>query len=110
MKIKNLKQFYKQFNDDIFQNELPSVKIKFSRTIPCYALFTVFEDCNYYVKGPIIYINPIYNKNRSDFLDTLLHEMIHVWQWCNNLELNHGKEFNKWCDNIYWNYGWRLET
>lgn len=35
------------------------------------------------------------SQSDNDFLDTLAHEIVHVWQFQNGLEMNHGKQFKK---------------
>ena len=35
-------------------------------------------------------------KNRKTFIATVAHEMVHLWQWQNEYELDHGQNFTYW--------------
>ena len=38
--------------------------------------------------------------NKSEFIYTIAHEMIHQWQWMNFHKTNHGRTFMKWKDKL----------
>jgi hypothetical protein len=44
----------------------------------------------------LIRINFKKHKNTADLFETICHELIHAWQFENNIETNHGLEFCEW--------------
>ncbi len=41
------------------------------------------------------------NPSNEDFINTFIHELVHVWQAQNNKPMNHGKAFKKKCNQAY---------
>jgi hypothetical protein len=44
-----------------------------------------------------IQINSAKHESDAELLDSILHELIHAWQFENGIELDHGVEFCEWC-------------
>lgn len=84
---------YNHFNDYIFGGELPAdITIKpYSSKINC----GFFE--GYYTdegeKEYLIKISNRYNKTYGEFCETMVHEMIHVFQFMKDIDVDHGKTF-----------------
>ena len=76
---KDIKKFFSYFNKILFKNKLNNfndIKIK---KISCSGM--CIENISYY-KGTsffVLELKPRY-KNKMDFLNTLSHEMLHLWQ------------------------------
>ena len=85
---------YSYFNSLVFGNELPYVNIKVYSSKVNQGYFEGYPDD----KGnPVlnIKISNRYNKTYNDFCETLLHEMVHCFQYIKHMDVDHGKVFNK---------------
>ena len=81
-------------NEEIFNNKIhPFYDISIKRKQDCHAEH-IGWDCGEYVFGELSLNNKFSNK--TEFIYTLAHEMIHQWQWMNFHKTNHGKSFMKW--------------
>jgi len=54
-------------------------------------------------------ISLLENKTEEEQRDTLLHELIHCWQYENRKNVAHGASFKKWCDYFKTNYGYDIK-
>jgi len=81
-------------NEEIFNNIIhPFYDISIMRKHDCYAEHIGWMSGEY-VFGELSIDNKFYNK--SYFIYTLAHEMIHQWQWMLLNKTDHGKSFMKW--------------
>ena len=81
-------------NEEIFNNKIHPFKyIEIRRRHGCHAEH-IGWDAGQFVYGELSMNNSFYNK--TEFIYTLAHEMIHQWQWMNFHKTNHGKSFMKW--------------
>jgi len=96
--FKDIKKYFKLINDTIFNGELSpfnQIEIKQIRDKKkyCYGLVEVLE---WKRKGTRVYrlqMQPVY-KSKKDFVDTLGHEMVHLYQMANKGDSgNHNKLF-----------------
>lgn len=91
-----LKQ-YEKFNHKYFKDQLPKVPVI---TMNTHAMRLIYNDeqvCYGYTISDADEAYVVLNEDfAKDMKDTLLHEMIHVWQWWNGKPINHGKSFKKW--------------
>lgn len=97
-KYKDIKKYFTLINREVFNNELsPFGKIEIKeirdRIKYCYGLVEVLE---WQRKGTRIYrlqMQPTY-RNKKEFVDTLGHEMVHLYQMANKGDTgNHNKLF-----------------
>ena len=97
-KYKDIKKYFTLINREVFNNELsPFGKIEIKeirdRIKYCYGLVEVLE---WQRKGTRIYrlqMQPTY-RNKKEFVDTLGHEMVHLYQMANKGDSgNHNKLF-----------------
>jgi Iap family predicted aminopeptidase len=97
-KYKDIKKYFTLINREVFNNELsPFGKIEIKeirdRIKYCYGLVEVLE---WERKGTRIYrlqMQPTY-RNKKEFVDTLGHEMVHLYQMANKGDTgNHNKLF-----------------
>ena len=90
-----ISRWFNLLNQHIFKNELqPFKKITVRRQVEFWAEC----DGDYDKKG-----NPYSNllittkfPNLTEFVDTLVHEMVHHYQWTIQEEMSHGKSFHIW--------------
>jgi len=81
-------------NEEIFNNKIhPFKDIEIRRRHGCHAEH-IGIDAEHFVYGELSINNSFWNK--SEFLYTLAHEMIHQWQWMEINKTNHGRTFMKW--------------
>ena len=107
MKLKKLRQFANQFNNDIFNNFLELPKLEINRSLDCFGMFIVLDGGRQKIQ-----VNPLKHKNNVEYADTIAHELIHAYQYQTCQELDHGHEFTKHVVRIYncYNYildGWK---
>lgn len=99
---KTLIYYYDMFNFRYFNGVLPRVSIL------CHKKFAAFS--RYNTQKKVIEISARYpGRSDANVLNTLLHEMIHVWQFENygNKIRWHGKEFHAWRDALN-ACGWKI--
>jgi len=77
---KDIKKYFKYFNKILFKDELNSfndIKIKkiFKASGQCVENFSYYKGTSFFVLEML----PKY-KNKIEFLNTLSHEMVHLWQ------------------------------
>ena len=94
--FKDIKKYFKQFNDVVFNKKLSAfgdIKIKDLSREKCYGQVVTME---WLRKGTRYYTLEMLPKYRTkrDFLDTLIHEMVHLYQMANVGDTgNHNKLF-----------------
>ena len=85
-------------NEEIFNNKIhPFKDIEIRRRHGCHAEHIGWES------GPFVYGELSMNNwfwNKSEFIYTIAHEMIHQWQWMQFNKTNHGRSFMKWKDKL----------
>lgn len=87
-----LKKLYKKYNRKYFDNELPKdVKIRYGKTK--HGKYKNHAICIH--DGDFIAIRIARNILAIDLHETLLHEMIHVWQAYNGQCMDHNGPFYK---------------
>ncbi len=95
MRITNelMRETFAHFNKVVFGNEIPMPKFKlYNSKVNC----GFFEGCNGEDNKPemLIKISKYYNKNYQQFCETMLHEMVHCFQFINRVPVDHGKSFS----------------
>lgn len=83
-----LKNMFIKFNNMYFDNKLKMPIIKISNTKSYLGYCT-------YVPQLIIKISTYFNRDMHDIETTMVHEMIHLWQYYNNCRDGHGKSFKQ---------------
>lgn len=86
--MKRIYKIYNKLNKRYFGNQLDFVEIKFKRLKGVYGYCTDYGEFR-----EIEIAKGLCNKIMRD---TLLHEMIHVWQAQEGMPMNHKKDFRKW--------------
>ena len=105
MKTKKLRQYYRLFNRDVFDNMLPTIKLSQSNSLDYCGITYAFEHWDYCK----VVISRRFNDDLYSYLDTLLHEMIHVYQYYHcDKQLNHKFTFKQFADKIEIIYNWKL--
>lgn len=97
--ITYLRNKFNQFNKEFFNNELPSIEIKISRSKRTFGSYR-FQRPRYFGKEtPIaILISNYYQQTGNQYCETLIHEMIHYYLSIKNLgryDDCHGYYFQK---------------
>lgn len=112
---KKIRFYFDQFNADIFNNELrypdmfkvlntfEVVGIAKLQKLPVfYGVYGTFSDGE---NGSFDMLAVMDDQPEGELLDTIAHEMVHLWQFENDKPLNHGKEFKAMMQKIYIFYG-----
>lgn len=99
-----LEKTYIHFNEYIFGGELPTVVLKtYSSKVNCG--FINCETDEYGNPDILIRISTRQNKTYQDFCETLLHEMVHAFQFIKRIPVDHDKAFAKMAKEIKRNTG-----
>ena len=90
--IRQLQAHFNLFNEKYFNNSLPVVDIKYCNSKSYVGIFNPNKNKNgrFTIKISQYYELPI-----IEIENTLIHEMIHLWQWVNNYRDVHGSSFIK---------------
>lgn len=81
-------------NREIFNNKIhPFHDISIKRKRDCHAEHIGWVHDEFFY-GELSFNNKFSNK--TEFIYTLAHEMVHQWQWMSFQRTNHGKTFMKW--------------
>lgn len=83
---------FHHFNHTLFNGELPLPEFKYLKN----KLYQGYFIGCHNIDGPsyTIKINfKHYNKTYEEFCETLIHEMVHLFQLINGFKVNHGKGF-----------------
>lgn len=83
---RKLQYWWRGFNDAVFGGELKPIKIVYG-----YAEGGMW---GWFTSDRLIIISD--RIDGEDSMATLLHEMVHQWQFENGLELDHGDSFEQW--------------
>jgi predicted SprT family Zn-dependent metalloprotease len=87
---KILRMIYRELNTKAFNGKLPMCDIQYVN-LPNENWYATFY---FYMKPMTIVINKPYIENRVSMLkETILHEMVHVWQYVKDKEMLHNKSF-----------------
>lgn len=113
-----LEKTYIHFNDLIFEGELTAWNMRGTTNMFGGLKVTVkpysskvncgFINCEYDDHGNpdiLIRISTRHNKTYQDFCETLVHEMVHAFQFIKRLPVDHGNAFNKFARIIKKNTG-----
>lgn len=99
----DLKKYYDDLNEKYFDNELPDIPVKYVNSKKAGGWVDAVinkKSGNITIKG--LAISKFFKRDEDNFIQILLHEMIHVWLNYNNiLERNpHGIRFKTKCREI----------
>lgn len=69
---------------------------------PTFKVYNSKINCGYFIGEPdeegkptaVIKLSKYYNKTYQDFCETLVHEMVHLYQYINKMPVEHDKAFN----------------
>ena len=75
----DLQNEYDKLNNLLFDNKLPKIPLKWAKTKRKLGYVKV-KYHNFSIKGLTLYISTFYKITYQQFLDTLAHEMIHIYQ------------------------------
>ena len=87
-----IKKTFIEFNKKFFNNELPMVNFKISRTKRSLGDYSPTENR--------IRVSGLYDNSKTDIENTILHEMCHHWQYVNYGYCDHGYSFYKIAEKI----------
>lgn len=93
-----LKSWYNQFNEEFFNNSLPQnskILFRIKRTKKALGTCT----CGFMLT-PTISISDYFMRDEHDFKCTLIHEMIHLSEYCQSKTMGHGAFFKRECKRI----------
>ncbi len=98
MKTKNIKMWYKVFNFWLFGNKLPAdmpiTKTRSKKYLGMFESDVVLVDDEVEAHYAIE-VSKVLNTNSDEYKATLIHEMIHAYQFVLNLPVDHKKFFRK---------------
>jgi hypothetical protein len=83
---KDLDVLYAHFNKELFSNKLPKCRIKFSTLAKNFAgkAHAKYDAGSYKLNDLLITIATKFKTDPKSIADTMLHEMIHIWQYVMN--------------------------
>ena len=85
-------------NAEVFDYRIhPFKNIEIKRKQGCHAEHIGLED-DKYLYGTLSITNLF--ENKSYFIFTLAHEMVHQWQWMHLYKTDHGQTFMKWKEKL----------
>lgn len=94
------KYWWRILNIAVFNDSLHMVReVEVSRTRGVYAWISGIDESQRYTKMKIQEQFP----SRFLFLNVLVHEMVHAWEFHHHRTMGHGKRFHGWQDKI-WKY------
>ena len=97
-----LKTWFKEYNTEYFDGRLPFPTLNVKS---CKSYLGI---C--YPKKRIINISTFYKRNERAYRETLLHEMIHLWNYCYDFNyMGHGKPFKRKANEINKKGGWNIQ-
>lgn len=91
---------YDEFNAEYFDGKLPGCTIKLMRSRTLLGQWKGRERC--------LRISTYCERDEAGFCNTLIHEMIHQWQWEIFRNVNHGQTFKMKAAEIN-RYGWDVK-
>lgn len=100
--IKWLMSNYKTYNTMLFDGELPDIDLSIIEISTCYLGITR----NLCPRWPLrVSLNVKFKENEFEWHETLIHEMIHVWQYVTFGVAGHGKTFKDKCKEFQDKFG-----
>ena len=85
-------------NEEVFNNRIhPFKNVEIKRKQGCHAEHIGLED-DKYLYGTLSITNLF--ENKSYFIFTLAHEMVHQWQWMHLYKTDHGQTLMKWKEKL----------
>ena len=100
---------YTKFNYLYFDDILPPVDDKRILLVPINRKYNQYLGIAYNQKPYKIKINFRYDLPEIEWMNVLLHEMIHIWQYVIGYKGGHGKTFTNKAETIN-KYGWGITT
>lgn len=91
--LEQLRADFEVFNNKYFNGELPAIQIKLNHTKRALGQFC-WDNTGWFPKIWIT-ISTYYDRPIRDVQNTLLHEMIHYWQYEKSYQLGHGRTFKQ---------------
>lgn len=89
-KVDLIKKLFNELNTVYFENQLPTPqKIEFRNVKTYLGQFKSCFNSKYYQ----LHFSSAYEMTDFELEKVLIHEMIHVWQWFNKKQIDHGKTF-----------------
>lgn len=90
--VVELQNLFNKFNSCYFNNELPVITIKLCSAKSYAGIFILPRGTK---KPAHIKISTFYDYPNIEIENTLIHEMVHLWQYINNYKDSHGESFKK---------------
>lgn len=94
-----LKEWYEKFNNEFFNGELPTkhIDLQISKTK------RALGQCGILNLGfiKVIKISNFYKRNEIEYQTTLIHEMIHLYEYIKHGTMSHGRFFKIMAQHIY---------
>ena len=88
-------RWFNIFNEEIFNGKInPFHEIEIKRKQGCHAEHIGETDDRDYLFGTLSIADRF--ENKTYFIYTLAHEMVHQWQWMHLYKTDHGQSFMKW--------------
>ncbi len=95
--IKHTKILFEYINIELFDSELDQPYFNIDDYVK---IDRSYGWCEWYRDNFFIALDK--NLSYIEFFNTLVHELIHLWQAQNNKDMDHKKEFKNWCDKAYY--------
>lgn len=89
--VSDLNVWYDEFNARYFNNELKRCPIYINKAKRCLGIFTTKQD--WFGVSVCIKISNYLDRPIKDVQNTLIHEMVHQWQWIKFRKCDHGTTF-----------------
>lgn len=99
--FEDCKKWFNILNRELFDNKLPQVDvidIRWRRGTLAYYV-SQLDDKDLTYKHSLLAMNKKY-KSKKFFVEVLAHEMVHHWQFVNDLPTNHGETFQVWNEKL----------
>lgn len=104
--ITDLENWYDEFNAKYFNNELKRCPIHINKTKRALGQFDRRSD--WFGTRCFIKISNYFDRPMKDIQNTLIHEMIHQWQWVKYHKCDHGTTFKNKASEINKD-GWNIQ-
>lgn len=111
--LQDVKERYQYYNHLIFKDKLPMPKIQLTtalETLGCTSCCVSFDSEGKPIKSYCISVSVRLDLPEIEFIDTIVHEMIHYYIMYYNIQDDgpHGTQFKRIKDSIYQQYGIRV--
>lgn len=109
--IPYIQKRYNEFNKKYFNDELPIVPLELGKRKTCWGCVkSVYSYITYENKVIYLLISTTFSRSECDYCETLLHEMIHVYQLLILKNRGgHGSDFKQKMNEIN-KFGWEVKT